>query len=179
MLRREDTDNRSFTAATNYMGKRYLMHAGFIYNKVERSENGGVVDQSWIRDTTVDSREIEVYLKDASNKLKKNTIFLDQTYRIPFTFLKDLKGRKERKLEMAVRDSIMASGDSSAIESYLEKAREDSLELASAADTLLLDDNVTTAFIGHSSEYSVYRKSYTDNIAENDSLGRNFRRTRF
>ena len=179
MLRREDTDNRSFTAATNYMGKRYLMHAGFIYNKVERSENGGVVDQSWIRDTTVDSREIEVYLKDASNKLKKNTIFLDQTYRIPFTFLKDLKGRKERKLEMAVRDSIMASGDSSAIESYLEKAREDSLELASAADTLLLDDNVTTAFIGHSSEYSVYRKSYTDNIAENDSLGRNFYDDRF
>ena len=179
MLRREDTDNRSFTAATNYMGKRYLMHAGFIYNKVERSENGGVVDQSWIRDTTVDSREIEVYLKDASNKLKKNTIFLDQTYRIPFTFLKDLKGIKERKLEMAVRDSIMASGDSSAIESYLEKAREDSLELASAADTLLLDDNVTTAFIGHSSEYSVYRKSYTDNIAENDSLGRNFYDDRF
>ena len=179
MLRREDTDNRSFTAATNYMGKRYLMHAGFIYNKVERSENGGVVDQSWIRDTTVDSREIEVYLKDASNKLKKNTIFLDQTHRIPFTFLKDLKGRKERKLEMAVRDSIMASGDSSAIESYLEKAREDSLELASAADTLLLDDNVTTAFIGHSSEYSVYRKSYTDNIAENDSLGRNFYDDRF
>ena len=179
MLRREDTDNRSFTAATNYMGKRYLMHAGFIYNKIERSENGGVVDQSWIRDTTVDSREIEVYLKDAGNKLKKNTVFLDQTYRIPFTFLKDLKGRKERKLEMAIRDSIMATGDSIAIEKYLEKAAEDSLELASVTDTLKLDDNVTTAFIGHSSEYTVFRKSYTDNIAQNDSLGRSFYDDRF
>lgn len=179
MLKREDTDNRSFTAATNYMGKRYLMHAGFIYNKIERSENGGVVDQSWIRDTTVDSREIEVYLKDAGNKLKKNTVFLDQTYRIPFTFLKNIKERKERKLELAVRDSIMASGDSIAIEKYLEKAAEDSLELASIADTLKLDENVTTAFIGHSSEYTVFRKSYTDNIAQNDSLGRKFYDDRF
>ena len=179
MLRREDTDNRSFTAATNYLGKRYMMHAGFIYNKIERSENGGVVDQSWIRDTTVDSREIEVYLKDAGNKLKKNTIFLDQTYRIPFTFLKDLKGRKERKLEMAIRDSIMASGDSIAIEKYLEKIAEDSLEFASATDTLKLDENVTTAFIGHSSEYTVFRKSYTDEIDQNDSLGRSFYDDRF
>ena len=135
MLRREDTDNRSVVAAANYMGKRYLMHTGFIYNKIERSENGGVIDQSWIRDTTVDSREIDVYLREAGNKLKKNTVFLDQTYRIPFTFLKDLKGRKERKLEMAVRDSIMASGDSLAIEKYLEKAAEDSLKMAGIAPT--------------------------------------------
>ena len=179
MLKREDTDNRSFTAATNYMGKRYLMHAGFIYNKVERSENGGVVDQSWIRDTTVDSREIDVYLRDAENKLKKNTVFLDQTYRIPFTFLQDLKNRKERKLEIAIRDSIMASGDSLAIEKYLEKAAEDSLEYAAAKDTINLNDNITTAFIGHSSEYTVFRKSYADNIAQSDSIGRSFYDDRF
>ena len=179
MLRREDTDNRSVVAAANYMGKRYLMHTGFIYNKIERSENGGVIDQSWIRDTTVDSREIDVYLREAGNKLKKNTVFLDQTYRIPFTFLKDLKGRKERKLEMAVRDSIMASGDSLAIEKYLEKAAEDSLEMAGIADSVLVDNNVTTAFIGHSSEYSVYRKTYEDLIELNDSLGRGFYDDRF
>jgi hypothetical protein len=39
LLKREDTNNRNVVMATNYMGKRYLMHAGYIYNKVERSEN--------------------------------------------------------------------------------------------------------------------------------------------
>ena len=65
LLKREDTNNRNVVMATNYMGKRYLMHAGYIYNKVERSENGGIVDNFWIRDTTVDAREIDVHLKDA------------------------------------------------------------------------------------------------------------------
>ncbi len=179
MLRREDTDNRSFLATTNYLGKRYLMHAGFIYNKVERSENGGVIDQSWIRDTTVDAREIEVYLKDASNKLKKNTIFLDQSYRIPFSFINKAKEKKAEKLRMARRDSIMASGDSLVIEAFLEKEREDSLEALHARDTINLEENVTTAFIGHSSEYSVFRKTYTDDISASDSIGRAFYHDRF
>ena len=179
MLKREDTDNRSFLATTNYMGKKYLMHAGFIYNKIERSENGGIIDQSWIRDTVVDAREIDVYLKKADNKLKKNTIFLDQSYRIPFTFLNRIKEKKELKLKMAVRDSILACGDSLAIESFLEKEREDSIELANAIDTVNLNENVTTAFIGHSSEYSVFRKKYTDDISMSDSLGREFYHDRF
>ena len=97
MLRREDTKYRTFVAATNYVGKKYLMHAGFIYNRIEHSENGGVTDQSMIRDTTVDAREIEVYLKDAGSKMRTNTVYLDQSYRIPFDFIQNLKGRKERK----------------------------------------------------------------------------------
>ena len=128
MLLNEDTDNRTFVASTNYMGKRYLMHAGYIYNKVSRTENGGIVDNFWIRDTTVDGKEIAVALNSAHNKIKKNTVFLDQSYRIPFNFIYDIgKGkRKARKAEEARRDSIMATGDSTAIAALLEeeKARE-------------------------------------------------------
>ena len=179
MLRREDTGNRTFSASTNYLGERYLMHAGFIYNKIERSENGGVIETSWIRDTTVDAREIEVYLKEASNKLKKRTVFLDQSYRIPFTFLdKEVRARKKaEKLEMARRDSIMASGDSTAIAAILAKEEADAktAEAEMAADSLTTD--VTTAFIGHSSEWSVFRKTYTDKI--NDETGREFYHDRF
>ena len=151
MLKREDTGNKTFVASTNYLGKKYMMHAGYIYNKISRSENGGIVDESWIRDTTVDAREIEVYLRDAGNELKKNTVFLDQTYRIPLDFLKNLKTRKET----------------------------DSLEMnASApADTMTLNTDITTAFIGHSSEYSVFSKTYTDQITDN--LGREFYGDRF
>ena len=180
MLKREDTDNRTFVAATNYLGKKYLMHAGFIYNKIERSENGGIVDEMWIRDTTVDSREIDVYLRDANNLIKKKTFYLDQTYRIPLSFLKNLSGRKERLQAEARRDSVMNSGDSVAIAAFLEAERmKEEAEIAAAAENQQssVDTDVTTAFIGHCSEYSVYRKIYTDNIT--DDFGKEFYHDRF
>ncbi len=186
MLKREDTDNRTVVMAANYTGKKYLMHTGYIYDRIERSENGGIVDTKWIRDTTVDSREIEIYLRDAGNSLKRNTLFLDQTYRIPFTFL-DKEVREEKKAEKRqriLRDSILASGDSLAIASFMAQARIDSLakaqadSLAMVNDTVVgIADDITTAFIGHSSEYSVYRKTYTDNISDN--MGKQFFDDRF
>ena len=145
MLKREDTDNRTAVIATNYTGKKYLMHAGFIYNRVERSENGGIIDPMWIRDTLVDAKEIDVYLRNAENKLKRNTVFLDQSYRIPL---------------------------------ILKKEKTDTLSaLSETQDTVSINTDVTTAFIGHSSEYSVFRKTYTDVI--NDEAGREFYHDRF
>ena len=179
MLKREDTGNRTFAASSNYLGEKYMMHTGFIYNRIERSENGGVIDESWVRDTIVDPREMDVYLRDASNKLRKRTLFLDQTYRIPFTFLdKEVRAeRKKEKLEIAERDSIMATGDSTAIAAYLAKveAQKQLTNGEVAADTLITD--VTTAFIGHTSEWSVFRKRYTDNIS--DAAGQEFYHNNF
>ena len=180
MLKNEDTDNRNVVMAANYTGKKYLMHTGYIYDRIEKGENGGVVDTKMIRDTVVDPRELDVYLSNARNSLKRNTLFLDQTYRIPFTFLdKEYRAKKkEEKLRMAVKDSIMATGDSLAIAAYNEQEAdrlEKEAETAAASDTLKTD--ITTAFIGHSSEYSVYRKKYTDNIT--DAFGKEFYNDRF
>ena len=182
MLRNEDTDNRTAVIGTNYTGERYLMHAGFIYNRILRGENGGVVDEMWIRDTLVDAREIEVYLNNARTSLKKNTVFLDQTYRIPFTFLdSDVRARKrEERAHQARRDSIMSTGDSLAIAAFMEEDRQRQERLAqidATADSTNTD--ITTAFIGHSSEYTVVRKSYDDNIASSDVNARNFFDNRF
>lgn len=179
MLQNEATDNRTFVAATNYMGKRYLMHAGYIYNRIERNENGGITENTWIRDTTVDAREIAVHLTNAANKTKKNTIFLDQSYRIPFDFIYNLgKGkRKARKAEEARRDSIMTSGDSTAIAALLKEEEMKAAEQADKPDSI--DNRITTAFIGHSSEYSVFTKFYTDEIGLTDEAGRNFYNNRF
>ena len=184
MLKREDTDNRNVVMAANYMGKKYLMHAGFIYDRIERSENGGIVDTKWIRDTTVDAREIDIYLRDASNKLKKNTLFLDQTYRIPFTFLdKEVRAaKKAEKRKAVIRDSIMASGDTTAIAELKAREEADSLlalKRAEQADTAAVHQDVTTAFIGHSTEWTVFRKTYEDNIAAQDLLGKEFYGDRF
>ena len=185
MLRREDTDNRTAVISTNYLGKKYLMHAGFIYNRINKSDNGGLTDSYQIRDTLVDAREIDVYLKEAGTNIKRNTVFLDQKYRIPFDFINKLKEKKEQKKLAMVRDSIMATGDSLAIAAFHEQFKADSIakatadNLALAADTLGtgVHEDITTAFIGHSSEYSVFRKSYHDVI--NDNLGRDFYHNRF
>ena len=179
MLKREDVDNRTFVASTNYLGKKYLMHAGYIFNRIEKSENGGIVDNFWIRDTTVDAREIDIHLRDASNMVRRNTVFLDQSYRIPFNFIEKIRGRKERKRAEAVRDSIMASGDSTAIAAFLEKEKADAELLAAQEDTASVKTDITTAFIGHSSEYSVFSKMYKDNIAMTDKNGRAFYNDRF
>lgn len=140
MLNSEDTDNRTFVAAGNYIGKRYQAHAGFIRNSIRKSENGGIVDNFWIRDTTVGSREIDVHLNDADNRIVKNTYFLDQKLRIPMTFIRDLIHGK---------DTTAASGTG-------------------------FDRDGTTAFIGHSSEFSTFRKIYTDKISTGDRTGREF-----
>ena len=179
MLRREDTDYRTAVIATNYTGKKYLMHAGFIYNRIERSENGGLADQYMIRDTTVDAREIEVYLKDASSKMKTNTVYLDQSYRIPFDFIEKLKGRKERKAEQARRDSIMASGDSIAIAALKAKEEAELAQAMEKKDSATVNQDITSAFIGHSSEFAVFRRSYEDKISSSDSYGREFYNDRF
>lgn len=176
LLRNEDVNNRTAVVALNYLGKRLVSHAGFIFNSIKKSENGGIIDNTWIRDTTVDSREIEVALKEASNTIKKKTVYLDQSYRIPFTFLKNIGKNRISKEEKARRDSIMTSGDSAAIAALNEELAQLELERTeeeAAADTLK-DEDVTTAFIGHCSDFSVYTKFYQDQIAANDQAGRAF-----
>ncbi len=178
MLENEKVDNRTFMAAVNHLGKKYQMHGGYIYNKMSKGENGGIVDNFWIRDTTVGSREIDVRLKDASTLIKKNIVFLDQTYRIPFNFIQKMKDRKVLKKENAYRDSVIATGDSIAIaamEALLAEKQE--ARTAKSADTLNTD--ITTAFIGHSSEYSTYRKIYEDKIGLEDTEARNLYNNKF
>lgn len=143
MLESEETKNKTFSVRANYLGKKYLAHAGYIYNMVERAENGGIVDNMWIRDTTVEAREIKVALSGASSKITKNTWFLDQQYRIPFEFIRKLQAR---------RDTSAAAPADSLVEAVADS----------------LDRDVTTAFIGHSSEWSTYTRKYIDNITNSD-----------
>ncbi len=172
MLQNESTDNRTFVFSTNYLGRRYLMHAGYIFNRVKRTENGGIIDNYWIRDTVVDGKEIDVALSDANSVIRQNTLFLDQSYRIPLEFIKKIGDGhvRERKAREARRDSILATGDTALIASYLASEEEriaKEAEEIMAADTL--DRDVTTAFIGHSSEYSVYTRNYYDAISSSDT----------
>lgn len=135
ILNNESTTNKNTQVTANYLGKRYMAHAGYLYNGFSRTENGGLVDLRGIRDTTVNARELDVVLNGAASKLKKNTLFLDQQYRIPFTFLNKVLDRP---------DSLAESGD------------------------------ITTAFIGHSTEYSTYRRWYTDAVNSFNTIADEF-----
>ena len=141
MLVNETTVNKNTYVTANYLGKRYMAHAGYLYNGISRGENGGLMNIQNIRDTTQDARELAVYLNSAKSKIKKNTLFLDQQYRIPFTFLDKMKNRGKE-------------ADSTAVEVI--------------SDTLDLNKDITTAFIGHSTEYSTYRRWYNDVIGSSD-----------
>ena len=119
-----NTQGYHLALSGNYTGKRYAMHAGWIHSKTTRTENGGIIDNSMIRDTVVDSREIPVFLKQAENVVDKNTLFINQSLRIPFG-----------------------------------------------------SDSLTTAYVGHTTEWTVYKKFYSDQI--NDPYGRKLYHNQF
>jgi len=88
LLGKETTDNRNFSFGINFLSKRYVLHAGFIYQGIKRTENGGIIDDHQILDTIVDLKTISFRLLDAKNTLKRNTAFLTHSYGIPIRFSK-------------------------------------------------------------------------------------------
>lgn len=136
ILQQEQTKNRNFGVGVNYLGKKYLMNFGYLRNTVLREENGGVANVADIRDTTLDAREVAIRLSSANSVVKKNTVYLDQQFRIPFNFI--LNARKKK--------------DSTYVVPEFER-------------------DITTAFVGHSSELSVYTRKYTDAISSSDVTG--------
>ena len=107
MLDNEATKNKTFALAGNYLGRKYMAHAGVISNTISHEENGGVQDGFWVRDTTVEAREISVVLNSASNSIKKRTAFLDQQYRIPLNFIKDIFTPKDTSQTEASADTLV------------------------------------------------------------------------
>ena len=171
ILANETTKNKTAVVAANYIGKKYLMHAGFIYNMMSRTENGGVQDIGLIRDTTIEVREIAVNLANASSQVKKNTVFLDQQLRIPFYFIEKWKHRKDQPDTAGLAPLPLPDPENP--EAPVTAPEEETSEETAQADTVQIDDSkITTAFIGHSSEYSIYRRTYKDVIS--DATGKAF-----
>ena len=131
ILPNEKTANKNFAFGLNYLGKKYMANAGYIYNSVVRGENGGIKDISEIRDTTMEKREVIVRDERAQSTIKKHTFFVEQQLRIPFNFIHEIKHRK---------DSTYVIPE--------------------------FDKDLTSAFIGHTSEYSNYTRKYSSNVTD-------------
>jgi hypothetical protein len=97
LLVNEATSNSELTFGTSYSGKRYRAHAGFVGSWWDNKENGGIVDDFFIRDTTMDARTIDVALASASTKINHYAFFLTQTYDVPLRLFRKDTTRSEEE----------------------------------------------------------------------------------
>lgn len=82
--------DKNLSLAFSHTGKKYSIHAGYIYNMASLKENGGILRDQDITDTVFDLPELlDVWLKDAKNEYKNNTFYLTQSYGIPLRQLND------------------------------------------------------------------------------------------
>ncbi len=83
---RQDTDNKNLSLTFSHTGKLYTLNAGFINNKIETEESGGVTGLWTVRDTVYDKTiGIPMKLADASasNTYRNNSFFLDHSLALP------------------------------------------------------------------------------------------------
>ncbi|MFI3282140.1 MAG: putative porin [Rikenellaceae bacterium] len=83
---RQDTKNHNFEFAASHTGKRYTVHAGYINNKIEVEESGGVVGE-WAIVDSIFEMSIGVPMKlenaEAMNTYRNNSFFVQQSYGVP------------------------------------------------------------------------------------------------
>lgn len=82
--------DKALSVAFSHTGKKYSIHAGYIFNSINLRENGGITDDRNITDTVFELPEtVPVKLTVANNVLKNNTFYLMQSYGIPLRRLTD------------------------------------------------------------------------------------------
>lgn len=80
----QKTREKNLSMAISHTGKKYTLHAGYIYNSVDVRENGGLQADRDITDTVFELPEnIPVRMLDARNKIKNNSYYIIQSYGMP------------------------------------------------------------------------------------------------
>lgn len=90
MYLNQGSRNKNLSLAVAHTGKKYTMHAGYIYNNTKLKENGGISRDWDITDTVFEQPELlEIRLQDAENQWKSNTFYVVQSYGIPLRRLSE------------------------------------------------------------------------------------------
>ena len=97
MYHRQKALDRYFSAAFAHTGKRYAIHAGYIFNTADVKDNGGIVDDRDVTDTVFPQPDnVPVHLANAGMLYKGNTFFVTQSYGIPL--------RKQKEDELTIQE---------------------------------------------------------------------------
>ncbi len=78
--------NQNFSGTVAHTGRRYSVHAGYIHNHIEQQENGGVVGEWAVADTTFDMPSgipMRLASAEAKNTYRNNAFFIKQSIGIP------------------------------------------------------------------------------------------------
>lgn len=92
---KQGTMDRYFATSLAHTGKRYAIHGGYIYNHGNINENGGIKNDSEIRDTVMPPNQVAVWLDDSNNTYRGHTFWFTQSYGIPL--------RKQRDEELTIQ----------------------------------------------------------------------------
>ncbi|MEG1649040.1 MAG: putative porin [Rikenellaceae bacterium] len=90
MYNNQRSKDKNLSVAFDHTGKRYTVHTGYIYNMGNIGENGGLTNDTFVKDTLIDLPEnLPINMKDAQNKFYGHTFYITQSYGMPFRSLKD------------------------------------------------------------------------------------------
>ncbi|MBC8486583.1 MAG: hypothetical protein H8D45_11150 [Bacteroidetes bacterium] len=81
----QKADDKNFVLKTRFQTRnyRYMVLANYIHNKVQVEENGGIKYDSVFEQNIITSRDgIEVNLTGAHNRLKENSFYVKQLFKI-------------------------------------------------------------------------------------------------
>ncbi|MFR9597568.1 MAG: putative porin [Rikenellaceae bacterium] len=89
---RQDTKNHNLALTFSHTGKRYSVHAGYLNNRIETEESGGVVGEWAIIDSLFEM-PVGVPMKlenaEATNVYRNKSFFVEQSYGIPLEPMSD------------------------------------------------------------------------------------------
>ncbi len=92
MYANQNAKDKNLSFVFSHTGKKYSLHAGYIYNMGDIRNNGGVLRDSDVADTVFeDPANIDVRLLDSKTKFKGNSFFAVQSYALTFTESEDEK----------------------------------------------------------------------------------------
>jgi hypothetical protein len=90
MYAHQGSKDKNLSMAFGHTGKRYTLHAGYIYNMADVKDNGGMIDDANLRDPSFElTRNFPMRLSDARSVLKNNRYYLVQSYGLPLRRLTD------------------------------------------------------------------------------------------
>ncbi len=86
------TKNRALSVAAAHTGKRYSVHAAYMHNNIETRENGGVVGEWAIADTTFEMPSgvpMRLAGAEAQNHYRNHAFFIKQAFAFPLQRVTD------------------------------------------------------------------------------------------
>ncbi|MDR0953935.1 MAG: putative porin [Rikenellaceae bacterium] len=90
LYRRQRAKDKNLSLAFGHTGKRYSLFAGYIFNRAEVIENGGIQWDSALGDLEITLPDnIPIRLTDAKNNFRTNTFYVTQAYGIPLQRVTD------------------------------------------------------------------------------------------